>query len=165
MLTKEKSLYQVKLILHSLPLEEYEMIPDEIIEEIENNLEYDENIIIDPSIPLQEQDIDDKTYEMLDKIIKKVENLKNIEEIEESEEIDLEEENIKLKNIIEALKEENSKIPKAKMLLEDYKEVIREKDEEISRLKINNERLYKSIEKLPKIIRKIFMKDIKSLLP
>lgn len=164
MLTKEKSLYQVKLILDSLPLEEYEMIPEEIIEEIENNLEYDENIIIDPTIPLQEQDIDDKTYEMLDRIIKKVENSNNIEEIEEFEEIDLEEENIKLKNIIEALKEENSKIPKAKILLEEYKEVIREKDEEIGRLKINNERLYKSIEKLPKIIRKIFIKDIKSLL-
>lgn len=165
MLTKEKSLYQVKLILDNLPLEEYEMIPEEVIDEIENNLEYDENIIIDPTIPLQEQDIDDKTYEMLDRIIKKVENFKNIEEIEESEEINLEEENIKLKNIIEALKEENSKIPKAKMLLEEYKEVIKEKDVEIAKLKESNSELYECIKKIPKILRKLFIKEIENLLP
>ena len=165
MLTKEKSLYQVKLILDNLPLEEYEMIPEEVIEEIENNLEYDENIIIDPTIPLQEQDIDNKTYEMLDRIIKKVENFKNIEEIEESEEINLEEENIKLKNIIEALKEENSKIPKAKMLLEEYKEVIKEKDVEIAKLKESNSELYECIKKMPKILRKLFIKEIENLLP
>lgn len=162
MLTKEKSLYQVKLILDNLPLEEYEMISEEIIEYIEENLEYDENIKIDPTIPLQNQEIDDKTYEMLDRIIKTVEENSKIED---TEDIDLEQENIKLKNIIEALKKENSIIPKTKTLLEEYKEALKEKDKEIERLKSNNEKLYKSIEKLPKIIRKVFIKDIKSLLP
>lgn len=44
MLTKAKALYQVKLILDYLPEEEYRQIPQEMIDYIEENLEYDENI-------------------------------------------------------------------------------------------------------------------------
>ena len=40
MLTKAKSLYQVKLILDYLPEEEYDLIPQETIDYIEDNFEY-----------------------------------------------------------------------------------------------------------------------------
>ena len=57
MFTKAKSLYQVKLILECLPEEEYKLIPEETINYIEDNFEYDENIAIDPNIPLEKQNI------------------------------------------------------------------------------------------------------------
>ena len=76
MLSKEKMLYQVKLILDYLPEEEYKLIPQETIDYIEDNFEYDENIVIDPSVPLENQKIDDKTYEFLDKMIKDIEKTK-----------------------------------------------------------------------------------------
>ena len=133
MLTKAKALYQVKLILDYLPKEEYELIPKETINYIEENFEYDEKIKIDPSIPLENQKIDDKAYELLEKIINNAENNKSksntndisqyIESVKESNKnYDAKIENIKLKNIVELLKKENSKIPKAKELLEEYKE-------------------------------------------
>ena len=43
MLSKEKSLYQVKLILDYLPEEEYKLIPQDLIDYVEDNFEYDEN--------------------------------------------------------------------------------------------------------------------------
>lgn len=69
-------------------------------------------------------------------------------------------ENIKLKNMTEVLKKENEKLPKAKELLEEYKDALIKKDEEIVRLKNNNEELYSSIQRVPKFIRRIFIKDI-----
>ena len=74
MFTKAKSLYQVKLILECLPEEEYKLIPQETINYIEDNFEYDKNIAIDPNIPLEEQNIDNKTYEFLDKVLKEIDN-------------------------------------------------------------------------------------------
>lgn len=170
MLKKAKALYQVKLILDYLPKEEYELIPQEIIDYIEDNFEYDENITINPNIPLENQNIDDKAYEMLDEIINKAETNKKknnesaikeyVSKIKESnEEYDAKIENIKLKNIVELLRKENSKIPKAKELLEEYKKLIEQKDKEILKLKENNEYLYECIQKLPKIVRKIFIKE------
>ena len=72
-MTKSEALYQVKLILDYLPEEEYKLIPKETIDYIEENFEYDENISIDPNIPLENQNIDDKAYEFLDKVIKSTE--------------------------------------------------------------------------------------------
>lgn len=168
MLTNEKVLYQVKLILDYLPEEEYRLIPQEEIDYIEKNFEYDKDIVINPNIPLENQKIDDKAYEILEKIIKKAEANKklNTQEIvqhgdivkESNGKIDIEKENIRLKNIIETLEKENSKIPKIKELLEEYKEALKQKDNEIEKLKINNQGLYESIQKLPKIIRRIFIK-------
>lgn len=43
MLSQAKVLYQVKLILDYLPEEEYKLIPQEMIDYIEDNFEYDEN--------------------------------------------------------------------------------------------------------------------------
>lgn len=67
-------------------------------------------------------------------------------------------ENVKLRNIVEILEQENSKIPKIKGLLEEYKKALEQKDNEI-----NN--LYKYIEKIPRFLRKWFIKneDIKFL--
>ena len=173
MLSKSKALYQVKLILDYLPEEEYRLIPKETIEYIENNFEYDENFSIDPKIPLEKQKIDDKVFGMLDKIVKSAEmtkkenkSIKNAEmvsylkEIRESNQnYDARIENIRLKNLVEMLKKENSKIPKAKDLLSDYKDALKQKEYEIEKLKKNNQDLYNCIQGLPKIIKKLFIKD------
>jgi len=169
-MTKAKALYQVKLILDYLPKEEYDLIPKEEIEYIENNFEYDENIIINPNIPLENQKIDDKAYDILERIMKKAENNKKsnhkneisqyVKSVKESNKIyDAKIENIRLKNIVEVFKKENNKIPKAKQLLEEYKNALKQKEEEIENLKENNEYLYENIQKIPKFIRKIFIKD------
>lgn len=74
-------------------------------------------------------------------------------------------ENIRLKNLVEILKKENSKISKAKNLFSEYKDAMREKDNEIEKLRRNNQDLYNCIQGLPKIIKKLFIKntDIKLL--
>lgn len=179
MLSKAKALYQVKLILDYLPEEEYKLIPKETIEYIEDNFEYDENFSIDPNIPLEKQKIDDKAFEMLDKIVKSAEmtkkenkSIKNdemdsyLKDIRESNQnYNARIENIRLKNLVEILKKENSKIQKAKDLLSDYKDALKQKEDEIARLKKNNQDLYEYIQKIPKFLRKIFIKneDIKLL--
>ena len=89
MITKAKALYQVKLILDYLPDEEYKLIPQETIDYIEDNFEYDENFSIDPSIPLEKQKIDDKAYEFLDKIVKSVESNKKENTINQNSEIEM----------------------------------------------------------------------------
>ncbi len=174
MLSKAKALYQVKLILDYLPEEEYKLIPEETIDYIEDNFEYDENFSIDPNIPLEKQKIDDKAYEILDKIVKSTEMTKKENKSIENAEMDayLKEvresnqnynakiENIRLKNLVEMLKKENSKILKAKDLLSEYKDALKQKDDEIEKLKKNNQDLYNSIQKLPKLIKKLFIKDL-----
>ena len=69
-MTKEESLYQVKLILDNIPDYEYEKIPKDILIYIDKNMEYNESVTINTSIPLENQDIDEKTYVFLNKIIK-----------------------------------------------------------------------------------------------
>lgn len=174
MLSKANALYQVKLILDYLPEEEYKLIPKETIEYIENNFEYDENFSINPNIPLEKQKIDDKAYEILDKIVKATEVTKNenklhdkakmnayIQEVKESNQNYNDRiENIRLKNLVEMLKKENSKILKAKDLISDYKDALKQKEDEIEKLKKNNQDLYNCIQGLPKIIKKLFIKDL-----
>lgn len=176
MVTKSKALYQVKLVLDYLPEEEYKLIPQETIDYIEENFEYDENFTINPKIPLEKQKIDDKAYDLLEKIVKQTKTAysneistkqNNSSEIDEyinkvrqsNENYETKIENIRLNNLIELLKKENSKIPKAKELLEEYKDALKQKDNEIEKLKRNNQELYASIQKLPKIIRRLFIKD------
>ena len=173
MVTKSKALYQVKLVLDYLPEEEYKLIPQETIDYIEENFEYDEKFTIDPKIPLEKQKIDNKAYDFLEKIVKQTDSNKIFTKQNNSSEIneyikkvkesnnnyDTKIENIRLNNLVELLKKENNKIPKAKELLEEYKEALKQKDNEIEKLKRNNQELYECIQKLPKIIRKIFIKD------
>lgn len=71
-MTKEKALYQVKLIIDNLSEEEYNLIPKDIIKDIEDNMEVDESITINPEIPLEEQDIDDKTYDILENMLNRI---------------------------------------------------------------------------------------------
>ncbi len=188
-MTKEKAYYQAYLILEHLPSEEYDLIPKEIIEEIENKMEYDENISIDTSVSLEKQKIDQKTYGILDKVIRAVEkNNKqglnnfaldgkksgNREEVDnyikkcntENELFDTQIEMIRLNNIIKTLRSENGKIDEAKDLIIGYRNVAVSKDEEIKNLNVklekmkkNNEELFKMLNKVPKFIRKIFIKD------
>lgn len=172
MLSNRKMLYQVKLILDYLPKEEYRLIPQDMINYIENNYEYDENIKINPNIPLEKQSIDDKTYEMLNKIEKQtLNNTKDIDNYiekvkKENKEFNIKIENAKLKNKLEVLKKENERIPKAKALLEEYNSALKQKETEIKRLKEKNQKLNNYIKKIPKILRNIFTKedDIKILI-
>lgn len=173
MISKAKALYQVKVILDYLPEDEYKLIPKEMLDYIEDNFEYDEKFSIEPNIPLEKQKIDDKAYEMLDKIVKSAETTKkenkstNNSEINEYLQIVRESnknynariENIRLKNLVELLKNENSKIPKARDLLSEYKDALKQKDCEIEKLKKNNQDLYECIQGLPKIIKKLFIKN------
>lgn len=66
-----------------------------------------------------------------------------------------------LKKIVEILKKENSKIPKVKELCKDYRDELKKKDEEIERLKRVNLELYKDMQKIPKFLRKFFIKENK----
>lgn len=170
-MTKEKALYQAKLIIDNLSEEEYNLIPKDFISYINENMEYDEKITINPNIPLEEQKIDDKTYDILEEMLNKIDKnaIKNIEESEEivegSKEFeDLKNENMKLKKLAETLQLENSKIAKIKELVRDYKDELSKKSGEIEELKAQNEALYNSIKKCPKLIRKIYFKDFESKL-
>ena len=169
MLTKGKVLYQVKLILDYLPQEEYDLIPKETIDYIEDNMEYDENFSINPNIPLEDQAISEKAYEVLERITKDVKPKRQVmsKEVEEyiekvkkdNEVFDMEVENIKLKKLVELLKKENGKIPKVKILLNEYKEALKKKDFEIRKLKANNNYLNKCINRIPRFIRNFFIKE------
>ena len=170
MLTKEKSLYQVKLILDYLPEEEYKLIPQDLINYVEDNFEYDENITIDPSIPLEKQKLDNKTYDFLEKMMKKIERNKakySKTELDayvkkakvENEKFDSKLEIFRLQEIIENYKKENSKLPKAKELIEEYQELIEAKEKEIEKLKEENKKYCEYIEKIPKFVKKVFLKD------
>lgn len=138
-MTKGKTIYQVKLILEHLPEEEYKLIPKHVIEYINENAEYDESIKIDPSIPLEKQEIFETSYKMLDTIIKEVE--------------------AKPKKDNNRIKVENSKNMQNENLIQDYVRKLKEKDSEIEELKKKNQQLYDYLKKIPKIIRFIFIKD------
>ncbi len=166
MLSKEKALYQVKLILDYLPQEEYDLIPQNTIDYIEDNFEYDENITINPDMPLEKQNIDEASYRYLEKIIAQVEEKSKDSEItnyissveESNRNNDTNEEIIRLKNIVEILQKENAKIPKVKDLVQEYKDELEKRNEEIKILKVNNNYLQNQLSKIPKFIRRIFIK-------
>ena len=171
MLTKEKSLYQVKLILDYLPKEEYDLIPKDLIDYVEENFEYDENIKIDPDIPLEKQKIDEKTYDFLEKMMKKIErnkakySKKELDEYiqkvkKENENFDAKLEIVHLQKIIENYKSEIGKLPKAKELIEEYKNLIDNKEKEIEKLKEENKKYCDYIEKIPKFVKKVFLKSL-----
>lgn len=159
-MTKEKSLYQVKLILDYLPEEEYEKIPKETIDYIENNMEYSDDIKINPLIPLENQEIDEKTYSFLENLIPQIEkssqnnttNSKTVsfDNLNHNELIDL----------INKYKDENSKLPKAKELIERYKKELEAKNTEIEELKKTNQILYDNIQKCPKIFRRFLFRNL-----
>ncbi len=165
MLKKEKSLYQVKLILGYLPKEEYALIPQEIIQYVDQNAEYDENIKVNPQIPLEQQDIDIQTYAFLEKMLDKIDSDKKvIGEIPAGSVESMQLEISKLKQVIEQNKVELQKIPEAKSMIEDYQHLISQKDETIMKLTEDNVKLRSYINNTPGWIRKFFMKDVNLML-
>ena len=163
-MTKEESLYQVKLILESLDYEDYKKIPDETLDYIRDNMEYNENITIDPDKPLEEQAIDEKTYDFLEKIVKQIESSSRIN-VEDEDEISKSQYTIydlnkdELIELVEKYERENSKISQIKDLINEYKNIMKQNVNEIEKLKKSNNELYSKINKCPKIIRKIFFKE------
>lgn len=155
-MTKEKALYQVKLILDNLNEEEYDLIPKEDIEYINENMEISEDIIIDTSKPLEEQDIDDKACEYLEKILNKIEKNQQICKGYEGFS------RLNLITEINKYKNESGKNNEIRKLLEDYKNLVNKKNEEIEKVRENNKLLYDSIQKCPKLIRKIYFKNFES---
>ena len=197
-MTKPKAYYQAYLVIKCLSKEEYSLIPKVLLDEIESKMEKDDSIYVNPTIPLEKQKIDEKTYDILDKVINAIEknygkdaidNPEKYAKIEEKDDDDifadtepkakkegnlstsnkvseLENENIRLKGIITALEEENKKIDEAKNLFNEYKTLVASKDkkikllnDEIIVLKNNNQALYDDLNKVPKLVRKIFVKD------
>ena len=72
-MTKSKAYYQAYLVLECLSEEEYSLIPKELLDEIKQKMEEDPSIIVDSSIPLEKQKIDEKTYDILERVIKAIE--------------------------------------------------------------------------------------------
>lgn len=72
-MTKSKAYYQAYLVLECLSEEEYSLIPQELLNEIESKMEVDTSIVVDASIPLEKQKIDEKTYDILDRVIRAIE--------------------------------------------------------------------------------------------
>ena len=155
-MTKEKVLYQVKLILDNLNEEEYKRIRKEDLDYIYNHMEYDENITIDTSLSFDELDLDPVTYDVLERIIT---NAQVSEEKSNEESID--NNTSKIENNVEI---QNQKVEELKKLVVDYKSLVDNKDEEIKRLSENNAQLFNSIKKCPFLIRKIFFKDFEQKL-
>ena len=156
-MTKEKSLYQAKLIIEQLPEEEYSMLPIDRINYINENCEYDENIIINPDIPLSEQNIDEQTIEILEDLLTNIDYLQldKYKEDVASLKIKL----ISLENEIDILKDNNNlKMGDAKKLVESYKKEVEKANIEISNLKKSNQELYSIINKIPKFLRRMFIK-------
>ena len=156
-MTKEKVLYQVKLILDNLNEEEYKRIRKEDLDYIYNHMEYDENITIDTSLSFEELDLDPVTYDVLERII----NNAQVSEEEKSNEEYIDNSASKIENNVEI---QAKKIEELKKMVVDYKTLVDNKDEEIKRLSENNAQLYNSIKKCPFFIRKIFFKDFEQKL-
>ncbi len=163
-MTKEESLYQVKLILDCLSDEEYFKIPGDVITYIEQNMKYSDEISINPDIPLEKQNIDEKTYDFLEKIIKEININETNNSIKKNENSFKDLEKNELIEILNKYVEENKKIPKAKELIKEYTLAIEEKNTQIENLKSVNQELYTSIKKCPKLIRRLFFKNFSDYL-
>lgn len=126
--------------------EDEEEIEEEIEEEdtSEDEQEEEEEISEDNDI-LEEDEIND--------VPQYIESVKS-----SNRDFDMEIQNAKLKNRIEKLELENSRILLENSVLEEYKKILQQNDKEIMRLKQWNQNLYGCIKKVPKFIRKIFIK-------
>ena len=152
------------------------------------SLTRNETITIDTSKSLQNQRIDDKTYEILETVLKAVDKnrINSLVDVEnqnkekvtqesmqgyvencqkENELFHAQVEMVKLKGIITSLRNENTKIDEAKELMLKYQDVMKAKDEEIKQLKNKVENLEREnvelvwlFKRIPSFLRKIFMK-------
>lgn len=163
MLTKGKAMYQTWLIIEGLSVKERGMISQDLLDEIKNTMEYDENIKIDFSIPLENQNLDSQTWKMLDKVIKSAEKNRdnyssNNLKVENSQTGELEK--IKLENI--ALNKELEKFrDDSKELVLKYKDAYDQAIKENEKIKNDCSILIQTLKAIPGFIRKIFIKDEK----
>ena len=158
-MTKNKALYEVYLIINELPEEEYNLIPQEQIDYIKENMEVIEDYAFDPTEDLGKQNVSVEAYEYLEKILKNIEVA-----TEDSQDEEVQDEVGYLRDLVERLKKENEVIPASQKLIKKYEEVVAVKQKEIDDLKIQNETLKTQIDKLPKLVKKLFIKDEVKLL-
>ena len=129
----------------------------------------DPNIVINPNVSLEEQDIDPQTLKLLKNIINIVDENNFYEEyrkelskyienvIEQNRGFEARIDNINLNKNISKLEVENEKIPQAKELVYGYKKVIENKDKEIEELKNECNSLKEMLNKIPKFIKTLFL--------
>ena len=154
MLSKPQYLYQTKLIIDCFPKEDYESIPKETLKYIEDNMQVDSNIVINPDISLEEQDIDPQTWQLLQKIADDVsdrefyeEYKKDVDEYiniinEQNDGFKARIDNINLSKDCLKLQKENLKLPKAKELRRVAKPLItRAKEDSVHNRRIAFSRL------------------------
>ena len=156
-MTKEEALYQAKLIIEQLPEDEYNLLPIDQVNYINENCKYNEKIQIDPNIPLSEQNIDEQTVEILKKLINNTDffGLKKYEE----DEFALKKEIVNLETEIEKINfQHDFKMSEIKKIIQQYKDALEQANLNIDKMKKNNEELYSLINKVPKLFRKIFFK-------
>lgn len=173
MLSKPQYLYQAKLIIDCFPKKDYDSIPKETLKYIEDNMKVDSDIVINPELSLEEQDIDPQTWEFLQKIADDVsdkefyeEYKKEIDEYinstnEQNKGFKARIDNINLNKDVLKLKKENQKLPKAKELIYGYQKVISNKDEEIKKLEQECNSLKEMLNRIPKFIRMLFLRNKK----
>ena len=173
MLSKPQYLYQAKLIIDCFPKKDYDSIPKETLKYIENNMKVDSNIVINPEISLEEQDIDPQTWEFLQKIADDVSDREFYEEYkkdiaqylnlanEQNEGYKARVDNINLNKDVSKLQKENQKLPKAKELIYGYQQVIANKDEKIKELEQECNSLKEMLNRIPKFIRMLFLRNKK----
>ena len=168
-MTKEKAMYQTWLIVQGLSKAERELIPPELMAEIEDNMEVDESITINFDIPLEKQKLDSKTWNMLDRIVKatqkasrKKEEIKpRVSKIEKSadfENVNEELQRLKLENIRIA-EEMNRFKDDSKDLATQYRDALEKYMLENEKIKNDYNELVEKLNKIPKFIRKIFIKE------
>ena len=173
MLTQPQYLYQAKLIIDCFPKEDYDSIPRETLKYIEQNMQVDPNIVINPDISLEEQNIDSQTWQFLKKIADDISDKEFYEEYknEINEYINRADEqnkgfiaridNINLTKDISKLKQENQKLPEAKELIFGYQKVIDNKDKKIKELEQECNTLKEMLNRIPKFIKMLFLRNKK----
>ena len=151
----------------------YDSIPKETLKYIEDNMQIDSNIVINPELSLEEQDIDPQTWQFLRNIADNVsdnefyeEYKKEIDEYinianEQNEGFKARIDNINLNKDILKLQKENQKLPKAKELIYGYQKVIVNKDEKIKELEQECNSLKEMLNRIPKFIKMIFLRNKK----
>lgn len=157
-MTNEEALYQAKLIIEQLPENEYNMLPSDKVKYINENFKYNESITINPDIPLEEQNLDEKTIDILDNLVTNIDYLE-LGKYNENV-VPLKLKIMNLENSLDELKfNSNSKMSKANQLVKEYKDALEEANKNITKLKKSNEELYIMINRMPKILRKLFLKQ------
>lgn len=96
-----------------------------------------------------------KFESMFDNYVYNIEKINKINELENINKL--------YKNKIETLEADNKIILETKELLEEYQKLVKNKDREINKLKENNIQMNESMSRIPKLIRRIFLRNNKLL--